>query len=961
MKYLLISLGGMGIVGFVPMNNIASAYEPPNIILLMSDDQGWKQTGYYGSSTVLSPNLDAMAASGLQLNRFYATDPVCSLTRASVLTGCHHNRHGCLNVKNCVLDTQETTLAEAVKQANYVTGHFGKWHIGNLKGPKSSLPGDNGFDQWVSSKLIFDLDATDFVRNGEDEPQIEGDGSDFIVKEAISFIEEAVNNGDKFLAVIWYATPHYPWSALDSDKALFSTLSEEEQNFYGELYAMDRSIGTLREKLKALGIEQNTRLWFMSDNGPTNKNPDNQASGALKGGKGELWEGGIRVQAVFEWPEVMTSATKTNIPVSTLDIYPTILDILNITVENQAELDGASILPLLEGTMTERTDAIPFWFDSSIDTLTGIDVGHAVWMTEQYKLHKIVDTSGIVEYQLYDMKNDAVEKTDLSLTDTSVLEPMKTILDTWQQTVLADFSETDETAPNDPAATAIMAESDTLFSWAEPNFPTYFSPPNAVTQSIEGYFARYYSETDTWLATKEGIVYVYGILFNDIPPVGLSIKTVGMVTDYIPATHYSYVVVDAGQSVLYNNNATLTSVQQGEPFFGQDANYFGTPFSYTDNGDGTVSDNNTGLLWEQAHHGERLSYYSAKTACESLELGGHTDWRLPTLKELFSLADFRGSQWKEGHFYLDGNVFDFDYPDSVADSDQFSSHTVQMMGQTWSSTIYIGDHMNNSNMEAAFFFNFLDGHIKQAPTSKNTLFYRCVRGDGYGENEFADNGDSTVTDKASGLMWQQADDGTGRNWQDSLAYCEGLELAGHNDWRLPDIKELQSIVDYTRHDPAIDPEVFTQTDPEGWFWSGTTHGDNITTGSYICFGKCDSKEGVDTHGAGAQRSDPKVGSSADYPNFGGAQDDDVRINNYARCVRGGNVSLNFDSFDLETAGSSPGGSSGNETAAKEVPAEAVAACSTLNKGDACSFQRSEKTTISGICSTIQSSLICVPL
>ncbi len=548
LKYQLISLGCMGIVGFVPSNNIALAYEQPNIILLMSDDQGWKQTGYYGSSTVVSPNLDTMAASGLQLNRFYATSPVCAPTRASALTGRHHNRHGCLNVDNCVLDTEETTLAEAVKQANYVTGHFGKWHMGSFTGPKASTPGENGFDQWVSSKLFFDLDATDFVRNGEDEPQIDGDGSDFIVEEAIDFIEDAVNNGDKFLAVIWYASPHNPWEALDSDKAVFSTLSDDEQNFYGELYAMDRSIGTLRTKLTALGIEQNTLLWFMGDNGPQDTNPDNQASGGLKGSKGDLWEGGIRVPGLIEWPEMMSSA-KTNIPVSTLDIYPTILDILDITVENQAELDGVSILPLLEGTMTERTGAIPFWYDKSIDTLTDIDVGHAVWMNEVYKLHKIVDTDGTVEYQLYNMKNDAVEETDLSSTNTSAAEGMKTLLETWQQTVLDDFTEDEtvvidsgetigasETAPN-PAASAILAESNTLFSWAEQNFPTYFSPSNAVTQSIEGYFARYYSETDTWLGTKGGVVYVYGTRFNDIQPAGFSIKTVGAVTDYIPATH----------------------------------------------------------------------------------------------------------------------------------------------------------------------------------------------------------------------------------------------------------------------------------------------------------------------------------------------------------------------------------------------------------------------------------------
>ncbi|MDM8561069.1 sulfatase-like hydrolase/transferase [Candidatus Parabeggiatoa sp. HSG14] len=539
LKYLLISLGCIGISEFIPNHNVALANEQPNIILLMSDDQGWKQTGYSGSSTVISPNLDTMADSGMQLNRFYATAPVCAPTRASVLTGRHHNRHGCFNVKNCVLDTQETTLAEAVKQADYVTGHFGKWHIGYFDGPKASTPGDNGFDQWVSSRLFFDLDATDFVRNGEDEPQVDGDGSDFIVKEAISFIEDAVNNGDKFLAVIWFAAPHDPWEALDSDKAIFDNLTEEEQNFYGEIYAMDRSIGTLRTKLKELNIEQDTLLWFMGDNGPQDTNPDPKASGALKGSKGDLWEGGIRVPALIEWPAVITSV-KTTIPASTLDIYPTILDILDITVENQAELDGVSILPLLEGTMTKRTDAIPFWYDKNIDTLTDIDVGHAVWMNERYKLHKIMDTSGTVEYQLYNMKNDAVEKSNLSSTNTSLLESLKTRLTTWQQTVLNDLNgdekvviDVSETTPNYPVA----PESDTLFNFGEQNFSAYFSSPNAVTQSIDGYFARYYSKTDTWLGTKDGAVYVYGTLFNDIPPVGLSIKNVGMVTDYTARGH----------------------------------------------------------------------------------------------------------------------------------------------------------------------------------------------------------------------------------------------------------------------------------------------------------------------------------------------------------------------------------------------------------------------------------------
>ena len=412
-------------------------------------------------------------------------------------------------------------------------------------------------------------------------------------------------------------------------------------------------------------------------------------------------------------------------------------------------------------------------------------------------------------------------------------------------------------------------------------------------------------------------------------------------------------ISDTNQSVLYDDSGNLVdSIQSGDAFFGQDANYIGTPFNYTDNNDGTVTDNNTGLLWEQAHHATRLSYYDAKATCEGLELGGHTSWRLPNLKELFSLADFKGNQ-HSGRYYLDNDYFKLAPPDAVDDDDQFSSHTVQMMGQTWSSIIYTGDHWNDPNREAAFFFNYLDGHIKQAPTSNSENFYRCVYGDEYGVNDFVVNGDGTVTDQNSGLVWQQQDDGIGRNWQNSIAYCEGLELAGQTDWRLPNIKELQSIVDYTRHDPAIDPATFTLSDSEGWFWSGTTHGDSTSSAAYICFGKCDSKDDVDTHGAGAQRADPKSGDPDDYPEFGGAQDDDVRIYNYSRCVRGGAAEVNFITTDPDSVGNtSSGGVAG-------PPQEAIDACTELTENASCSIQTDDQA-ISGTCSNLQGTLACKP-
>jgi hypothetical protein len=290
------------------------------------------------------------------------------------------------------------------------------------------------------------------------------------------------------------------------------------------------------------------------------------------------------------------------------------------------------------------------------------------------------------------------------------------------------------------------------------------------------------------------------------------------------------------------------------------------------------------LIWQKAHNAKRVSYYDAKRDCETLSLGGKQDWRLPSLKELFSIADFSGSQGSK-RFYLDSRYFDMAYPGANEDMGREASHHPEMMGQTWASTLYTGNHMGRG-VEAAFFFNFFDGHIKNAPTSGPfNLFHRCVRGTEYlAHNDFRDNHDGTVSDQATGLNWQQADDGTTRDWPEALRYCATLNLGGKQNWRLPNVKELQSIVDYSRNDPAIDSTVFTQTDRNGWYWSSTTHGDNTRMASYICFGKCTSAQGVDTHGAGAQRSDPKTGNPASYTSLGG-QNDAVRIYNYVRCVR----------------------------------------------------------------------------
>jgi len=223
---------------------------PPNIILVMADDMGWGQTGYYNHPVLKTPNLDAMAANGLRFDRFYAGAPNCSPTRASVMTGRSNDRTGVEN-HGFALRRQERTVAQALRDAGYATGHFGKWHLNGLRGPGVPIfagdnhnPGEFGFEEWLSVTNFFDRNPI-MSRNGQFE-EFEGDSSEIIVAEALEFIRKQTRAERPFFTVIWYGTPHSPFVAANEDKAAFLELDERSQHHYGELVAMDRSIGALR-------------------------------------------------------------------------------------------------------------------------------------------------------------------------------------------------------------------------------------------------------------------------------------------------------------------------------------------------------------------------------------------------------------------------------------------------------------------------------------------------------------------------------------------------------------------------------------------------------------------------------------------------------------------------------------------------------------------------------------------
>lgn len=355
-----------------------------------------------------------------------------------------------------------------------------------------------------------------------------------------------------------------------------------------------------------------------------------------------------------------------------------------------------------------------------------------------------------------------------------------------------------------------------------------------------------------------------------------------------------YLLTATGQITLYDADGNiLSNLSEGDDFYGQDATYLkGAVMSYTDNGDETITDNNTGLMWQQIPTSETFTWDEAEAYCESLELGGYTDWRMPSAKELFSISDFN-----TGWPYINQDYFSLVNNDEITKDEQY-----------WSSNKYAGVTVEGGS-NAAFGVNYGTGHIKaysaNATGPVGGKYVRAVRGDTYGTNNYTNNGDGTVTDSNTGLMWQQADDGNTYDWGSALTYAENSELAGYTDWRLPNIKEMQSIVDYdyspTATDaayvgPAIDP-VFSCTqlpsevqeagysDDYGYYWSGTSAlfqgGGTFYYAWYVAFGRAVNTEGEDFHGAGAVRYDTKDEN-------GPAGEDAERYYNYVRLVRDAN-------------------------------------------------------------------------
>ena len=445
------------------------AEERPNFILCMADDQGWGDTGYNGHPLLKTPVMDEMARNGLRFDRFYAAAAVCSPTRGSVMTGRHPNRFGCFAWGH-TLRPQEITIAEALKKAGYATGHFGKWHIGSVRADGAASPGNSGFDEWFSSPNFYENNPL-FSHNGK-VIETKGESSDVTAGLAMDWIGKVAKGKKPFLAVVWFGNPHSPHVAVDKVKKMYSDQPDGVAHFFGEITAMDAALGKMRSGLRKLGIAGNTVLWYCSDNGSLPKG----SSGGLRARKGSLYEGGIRVPAVLEWPAWVKANRITDINANTSDIYPTLLELAGVALpKNQPRLDGISLAPLLRGEKQVRKQPMGFWTyhnrgygrharrmlealrqeqldgnqqpaapEGQIGHFHPADnlPDHSAWIEGDYKLHRIPVKKNATQfnYELYHLVNDPKESNNLLNEDKSRLAKrfgrMKAELVTWQQSVI---------------------------------------------------------------------------------------------------------------------------------------------------------------------------------------------------------------------------------------------------------------------------------------------------------------------------------------------------------------------------------------------------------------------------------------------------------------------------------------------------------------------------------------------
>lgn len=401
---------------------------PPNILFILTDDQGYGDLRFHGNDSIFTPHLDQLAEQSTRFDRFYVS-PVCAPTRASLLTGRYHLRTGTSWVthRKEVMRSNETTLAEILKSNGYQTGCFGKWHNG------SQFPNDpngQGFDEFFgfASGHWNNYFDTELFHNGKP-VKTKGYISDVLTDEAIKFIDK--NRSKPFFCYIPYNAPHGPFQVPDKyfDKYKKMGLTDKNACVYGMVENVDDNIGRLIFTLDSLNISDETIVVFMTDNGPNGQ----RFNDGMRGTKAHVHEGGVRVPCFFKWPKKIKENRGIETIASHIDFLPTMAELCEIDLPDSLKLDGRSLVPLMRN---EKNGSWPARIIYSIQNDGEDRMTRGSARTDQYRF--VLDDKG--EKHLYDMIGDPSEKNNLSANMPELADSIFNQYKSWYQDVTADLS-----------------------------------------------------------------------------------------------------------------------------------------------------------------------------------------------------------------------------------------------------------------------------------------------------------------------------------------------------------------------------------------------------------------------------------------------------------------------------------------------------------------------------------------
>jgi arylsulfatase A len=428
----------------------------PNVVVLLSDDLGYKDIGSYGGPAK-TPALDGLAARGVRFTDFYSGCAVCSPSRATLLTGRNHIRTGVYSwiddkSQRSHLRTGETTLAEILKKAGYATAHVGKWHLG-LPTPerKKPTPADHGFDWWFATwnnAGPSHRNPDNFIRNGTPVGKIEGYSAQIVVDEAVAWLDRHRAKDRPFFLNVWFHEPHAPIAAPDDIVTGYGALKDPAAIYSGTIENSDRAIARLLAKLREIAPPEDTLILYASDNGSYRRD----RVGALRGAKGMNWDGGIRVPGILSWPGTIAAGRVEHTPAGLVDIVPTVCGLLGLAPPAGVHLDGSDLAPLLRTAgqpAAFRRHQPLFWHLQKSRPIVALRDGPwSLTADPDFELSTdnmfreawipALKTGTYRNWQLFNLETDPGQQTNLADTQPAVLARLKAQLLAINASVMAD-------------------------------------------------------------------------------------------------------------------------------------------------------------------------------------------------------------------------------------------------------------------------------------------------------------------------------------------------------------------------------------------------------------------------------------------------------------------------------------------------------------------------------------------